>query len=368
MKRDNKSIKEAANQISWDDFFAMEETEKTLFLNNSKTNNPFHVLFSQQFDRKSLDLVCQVADKARLIHKDRKKGRKFLKSLLFGTYALNFFSQPSSRTFLSFETAQEILGMGIRDIRDPSTSSETKGESIEDSIRTFSSYVDLVIMRHPEGQAVEKGVWVLNKSDRRIPIINGGSGPDQHPTQALLDVYTIYKSFDGKVDNKTIVMVGDLLRGRTVRSLSYFMKNYKDMKLIFVAPICLRMKKDIKGFLKRHNISYQEESNFKKVIPLADIIYMTRIQDEWDKGKKNQKGHKPVGDKFKFKTEYLNLMKKKSILMHPLPKRDEIDYELDYCGDPRIIYWRQERNGMWARVALIAMIFQKEKEILKYRV
>jgi len=361
-------IKEMAYQISWRDFSAMEEKDRTVFLNNSKTNNPFHVLFSQQFNRKSLDLICKVADKARMIHKDRDNGRKFLKSLLFGTYALNFFSQPSSRTFLSFETAQEILGMGIRDIRDPSTSSEAKGESLEDAIRTFSSYVDLLVMRHPKAGIVEKGVWVLNKSDRRIPIINGGSGPDQHPTQALLDIYTIYKSFDRKVDNKTIVMVGDLLRGRTVRSLSYFMKNYKNMKLIFVAPPRLRMKKDIKDFLRRHKISYQEESNFKKVIPLADVIYMTRIQDEWDKKKGKRKGHKPANKGFKFKAEYLNLMKKKSILMHPLPKRDEIDSELDYSGDPRVIYWRQERNGMWARVALIATIFQKEQKILKYRI
>jgi len=366
--RFNKNIGQIAREISWEEFSAIEEKDKVVFLNNSKTNNPFHVLFSQQFNRKSLDLLCKVADKARLIHKDRDKGRKFLKSLLFGTYALNFFSQPSSRTFLSFETAQEILGMGTKDIRDPSTSSEAKGESMEDTIRTFSSYVDLVVMRHPEGKAVEKGIWVLNNSDRRIPIINGGSGPDQHPTQALLDIYTIYKSFDKKVDNKIIVMVGDLLRGRTVRSLSYFMKNYKGIKLIFVAPSHLRMKKDIKDFLKRHKISYQEESNFKKAIPLADVIYMTRIQDEWDKGKGKQKGHKPVSDKFRFKAEYLNLMKKKSIIMHPLPKRDEIDVELDYCGDPRVIYWRQERNGMWARVALIAAIFQKEKDILKYRI
>ncbi|MBU2068264.1 aspartate carbamoyltransferase [Patescibacteria group bacterium] len=361
MKTNNKEIKERAHKINWREFSAMEEKDKIVFLNNSQTGNPFHVLFSQQFDRKILDLLCKVADKARLIHKNRDKGRKFLKNLLFGTFALNFFSQPSSRTFLSFETAQEILGMGIRDIRDPNTSSEAKGESMEDSIRTFSSYVDLIVMRHPEAKAVERGVWVLNRSDRRIPIISGGSGPDQHPTQALLDIYTIYKSFDRKVDNKTIIMIGDLLRGRTVRSLSYFMKNYKNMKLIFVSPRHLRMKKDIKDFLKRHKISYQEENNFKKVIPLADVIYMTRIQDEWDKGKNKQKSHESVGQGFKFKAEYLNLMKKKSILMHPLPKRDEIDVELDYCGDPRIIYWRQERNGMWARVALIAMIFQKNK-------
>ena len=124
-------MKKEIHRISWQKFSAMAEKEKVVFLNDFKTNNPFHVLLSQQFNRKSLDLLCQVAEKARLIHKDRIKGRKFLKSLLFGTYALNFFSQPSSRTFLSFETAQEILGMGIRDIRDVNTSSEAKGEPEE---------------------------------------------------------------------------------------------------------------------------------------------------------------------------------------------------------------------------------------------
>ena len=197
---DSQEIRKRALIMNWQEFSVMGEKDKTVFLNNIETDNPFHVLFSQQFDRRSLDLLCQVAEKARMIHKDRVEGRKFLKSLLFGTYALNFFHQPSTRTFLSFQTAQEVLGMGIRDIRDPSTSSEAKGETLEDSIRTFSSYFDLIIMRHENEQAAELGAWVLNKSDRRIPIINAGSGKDQHPTQALTDVYTLYKSFDGKID------------------------------------------------------------------------------------------------------------------------------------------------------------------------
>ncbi len=369
----SKKVERMAQEMSWKDFSAMEDREKVPFLNNPN-GNPFHVLFAQQFNRENLDLLCQVAEKARLINKDRKKGREFLKSLLFGTYALNFFAQPSTRTFLSFQTAQEVLGMGIRDIRDPSTSSEAKGETLEDSIRTFSSYVDLVVMRHPHEGSAELGAWVLNKSDRRIPIINGGSGKDQHPTQALLDIYTLYKSFDGQIDGRTIVMVGDLARGRTVRSLSYLMKNYQGVELFFVSPPHLRMRDDIKDFLDRHDIFCQEEDDLEEVIPLADAIYMTRVQDEWDEKHIKGKGvpvrlkfRQPIGPKYRFKKEYLEWMKKDAVLMHPLPKRDEIEEEVGYSSDSRVVFWRQERNGMWIRVALIAVIFGKEKEILDYQ-
>ncbi|NQV00991.1 MAG: aspartate carbamoyltransferase [Parcubacteria group bacterium] len=366
----SQEIRKRALAMSWSTFQLMEEKDKTVFLNDPKTGNPFHVLFSQQFDRRGLDLLCQVAERARIIHKNRTRGRRFLKDLLSGTYALNFFHQPSTRTFLSFQTAQETLGMGIRDIRDPSTSSEAKGETLEDSIRTFSSYVDLMVMRHPGEQAAELGAWVLNKSDRRIPIINAGSGKDQHPTQALTDVYTLYKSFDGKIDNRTIVMVGDLARGRTVRSLSYLMRNYQGVKLIFVSPPRLRVGNDIKSFLVRHHILYQEADNLEEVIPYADAIYMTRVQDEWDEKDQGEpipgqvKIHQPVDEKYKFKREYLDLMKEHAVLMHPLPKRDEIDEDISYLSDKRVVFWRQERNGMWIRVALIAAIFQKENEIL----
>ena len=364
----SQGIKKKAREISWEDFSAMEEKEKIIFLNNSQTGNPFHVLFSQQFSRASLELLCQVADQARKINKNKREGVIFLKNLLSGTHALNFFSQPSSRTFLSFETAQETLGMSIRDIRDPSTTSEAKGETLKDAIRTFSSYVDLITLRHPGEQAAELGAWELNKSDRRIPIISGGSGKDQHPTQALTDIYTLYKSFKNRIDNRTIVMVGDLKRGRTIRSLSYLMRNYQGMKLIFVSPPHLRMEDDITDFLDRHGIHHEEVGDLEKAVPLADVIYMTRIQDEWDKKDgQAKKVPKPVDPKYKFKKEYLKLMQEHAVLMHPLPKRDEIDEELGYSSDKRVVFWRQERNGMWIRVALIAVIFQKEQEILDYK-
>jgi len=363
----NIEIGRIAREISWKAFVAMEEKEKVPFLNSYK-GSPFHVLFAQQFNRCNLDLLCQVAERARAIHKNREEGRKFLKSLLFGTYALNFFSQPSTRTFLSFQTAQEILGIGLRDIRNPSTSSEAKGETLEDSIRTFSSYVDLMVMRHPDERAAELGAWVLNKSDRRIPVINGGSGKDQHPTQALTDVYTLYKSFNGEIDGRTIVMVGDLARGRTVRSLSYLMRNYQGIKLIFVSPSHLRMGDDIKFFLKRHQIPYTEVDSLEEVVPLADAIYMTRVQDEWDRKAEVAEPNitRPLDPRYVFKKEYLNLMKKDAVLMHPLPKRDEIEEEVGYSSDPRVIFWRQERNGMWIRIALIATIFDKERGILSH--
>lgn len=359
---EKEKVVQIAHEISWKDFSALTESEKTVFLNDSKTGIPFHVLFSQQFNRDILFRLCHVAETARQINKDRIKGRKFLKSLLFGTHALNDFLQPSTRTFLSFITAQQKLGMDVVDIRDINTSSEAKGESITDAIRTFSSYVDLMVMRHPEENAAEQGAWVLNKSDRRIPIINGGSGKDQHPTQALTDIYTLYKSFNSKIDGLTIAMVGDLARGRTVRSLSYLMKNYKDMKLIFVSPPQLQMKDDIKEFLSRNNIFFSETDNLKESIPKADAIYMTRIQDEHDKNKNDS----TTNLNFRFEMKDLDLMKKDAVLMHPLPKRDEIDPAIDYCDDSRIVYWRQERNGMWIRMALIATIFRKEQKILDY--
>lgn len=357
----DKGVEQIARKIRLEDFFAIAESEKIPFLNNSE-GSLFHLVASQQLDRDILDLFYRVADKARSINKT-EQGLLFLRSLLFGKKALLLFPQPSTRTFLSFWDATTILGMDVVDVRDPKTSSEVKGESLSDSIRTNSSYFDIIIMRHPKERAVEEAIWALNKSFRRIPIINAGSGPDQHPTQAILDMYTLYKSFDGQIDGRTIAMVGDLKRGRTVRSLSYLMRNYQDMKLIFVSPPELKMEDDIKDFLNRHNVFYYERDDLEEVVGLADAIYMTRAQDEY-----GEKGRESVDERFKFKKEYLDLMKEDAILMHPLPKREEIDPEIDNIDDNRIIYWRQPRNGMWIRVALIATIFQKEQEILDYKI
>jgi aspartate carbamoyltransferase catalytic subunit len=200
-----------------------------------------------------------------------------------------------------------------------------------------------------------------------IPIISGGSGKKQHPTQSLLDIYTLERSFKncGGLDGKTIMLVGDLKRGRTVRSLSFLMKEYQNIKMIFCAPKEYQMEQDILDFLDKHQISYKLSQSISEYIEEADAVYMTRIQDEW--GKKQTNGeHEVTRKEFIFTMENLKNMKPNACLLHPLPKRDEIDTEIDYCNDKRVVYWRQERNGMWMRVALIASLFKVDQDILDY--
>jgi aspartate carbamoyltransferase catalytic subunit len=324
------------------------------------------ILYAQQFSREQLDDYCRLADAARQLHKT-PAGADLMASLLRNRLVLNFFIQPSSRTFLSFSAAQTILGMKRMSVRDVKISSMSKGESFGDSIRTFLSYVDMIVMRHPEADAGAEAYWhslnshrriVVNGEENPIPIVSGGSGSKQHPTQSLLDVYTLQKSFDhiGGIDGKTIMLVGDLLRGRTVRSLSYMMKNYKDVKLIFAAPEKYQMKQDICDFLNDVKIPFQKVASIDEALEEADAIYMTRIQDEWNKGPKAG-DHEKANPNFCLRQEHLDRMKKDCCVLHPLPKRDEIDPEFDYSDDRRLVYWRQERNGMWMRVAIIATLF-----------
>lgn len=350
-------------RITWAEYTGLDVGQRIPFLSKDTVEGePFHVLYAQQFSRQMLDELCALADHIRKVHKNTD-GAAFLRTLLPNKVALNLFAQPSTRTFMSFQTAEMKLGMQISDIRDMSTSSQAKGESLQNSIRTFSSYVDLMVMRHPDRGAAELAAYEMNMAERRIPVISGGSGQDQHPTQALLDIYTLQKSLD-EIDGKKIAMVGDLMRGRTVRSLSYLMKNYKGVEIFYVAPERLRIGDDIKAFLKRHHIRYCELDNLEDIVPLVDAIYMTRIQWEWDKAAGATLASEGQYDpRFVFKKEYLGRMKKRSCLMHPLPKINEIDPELDYNEDPRVVYWRQERNGMWIRAALVARIFDVDKKI-----
>jgi aspartate carbamoyltransferase catalytic subunit len=276
--------------------------------------------------------------------------------------AMLYFSQPSSRTFLSHLAACQILGITTGSVRDAATSSEFKGESREDSIRTFSSYFDMIIMRSPEQGLAEKMGWELSNSSRPIPILNAGSGKDQHPTQALLDIYTLVRSFEekGGLDGRTVVFCGDLLRGRTVRSLSYLLTEFTGVKQIFVAPKELQISDDVTAMLDAKGVKYEISSDLKAATAEADAVYMTRIQDEWDSAK--GESAKIDTSRFKFGAEELALLKSDGIIMHPLPRRDEIAVCCDH--DPRAMYWRQMRNGMWIRAALIAATFGYEREIM----
>ncbi|MCH2174498.1 MAG: aspartate carbamoyltransferase [Lentisphaeria bacterium] len=353
--------------INLSEFLNLSEAEQAQYARGKS------ILFAQQFTREDLDFHCRLANASRFIHA-RDEGADFMSQLLRNKVCLNFFIQPSSRTFLSFNTAQTYLGMKRMSVRDLKISSVSKGESLADSIRTFISYVDLVVMRHPDEHAGAASFWVSEKAHRRIkvggeevaiPIISGGSGTKQHPTQALLDIYTLEDAFKnvGGIDGKTLMLVGDLKRGRTVRSLSYLMKNYQDVKLLFAAPDKYQMGEDICEFLDQHGIQYAKIESIEKGLAEADGIYMTRIQDEWDDLAPTS-GHVKANENFIFKEAFLDKMKPHCCLMHPLPKRDEIEESIDYVDDPRVYYWRQERNGMWMRVAIIAELFKVADQII----
>lgn len=322
-----------------------------------------HCIDVQQFNHNFLEEICDLADKIREISRT-KAGMEYLASILNHKRAMLYFVQPSTRTFLSFYSACQMLGIKCAEVRDPKTSSEIKGESEEDTVRTFSLYFDLIIMRHPRANFAEKIANLLNDTDHPVPVINAGSGKDQHPTQALLDIYTLRRSFlhRGGIAGKQIAFVGDLRRGRTARSLALLLTQFQGVKLYFVAPSEYQMGQDILSFLDHQKTAYEITDDFEEVIPAVDAIYMTRLQDEWDR----EEGISVDIDieRFSFQKRHLDLLKADGIIMHPLPRRQEIAVEVD--SDPRAAYWRQVRNGMYIRVALIAGIFQRDKKILDY--
>lgn len=349
-------------RISWEQYESLSLTERVPYFNEA--GRLYHVMIAQQFDRSQLDTLGKLATIIRRIAKT-EEGIKFLQSQLSHKRAMLYFSQPSSRTFLSFCAACQILGISIGEVRDTATSSEFKGESKEDSVRTFSSYFDLIIMRSQMGGLAERMAWVLSNSERSIPVINAGSGKDQHPTQALLDIYTLQRSFeeDGGIEGKTILFAGDLLRGRTVRSLAWLLTAYRDVRQIFAAPADLQVSDDILAMLVQQKITYQLTDDFKSSIPEADAIYMTRIQDEWDTQKTGKRNERDIS-KYSFTGDDLKHLKKNAVILHPLPRRSEISTDVD--NDPRAVYWRQMRNGMWIRAALIATIFDRKEMIKAY--
>jgi aspartate carbamoyltransferase catalytic subunit len=321
-----------------------------------------HVLRSNQFDLDQLNYLFSLADRIRLFNAT-KSGLIYLNSLLPHLRAMLFFSQPSTRTFLSFESACHILGMRTSEIRDPSTSSEKKGETIEDSLRTFSSYVDLIIMRTPTPGLCERIANLLDNTPRSVPIINAGSGPDEHPTQALLDLYTLNRCFKdrGGIDGKTICMVGDLKRARTIRSLSFLLAHYKNIKIIFCSPEEFRIEDDLRQYLhNKLNVSFIETTDFLESIRQADAIYMQRIQDEYDTAGQNSKNVDIT--KYSLRFEHLALLNNDCKILHAMPRRQELDPLIDQ--DPRAEYWSQQRNGMWIRCALIASLLGVDKQII----
>ena len=295
-----------------------------------------HVIESQQFSRSLLEeLFVQTDEIKREAH--RFSGR------LNGRVMAALFYEPSTRTRLSFEAAMLRLGgqtMGTDNARE--FSSAAKGETLEDTIRIVSGYADVIVMRHNEEGAAKRAAAVST-----VPIINAGDGPGQHPTQALLDLYTIREELR-RIDGIRIAMVGDLANGRTVRSLTYLLSKFKDMKIWFVAPPQVAMREDLKTHLTEHNVPWIETEDLDAVLPEVDVVYQTRIQKERFADPAAYQALKGI---YRIDNRALGLMRKYAIVMHPLPRVDEIAPEVD--ADPRAAYFRQAHNGLQIRMALL---------------
>lgn len=301
------------------------------------------IIKSQQFDIKILNEIFATAQEMEIVVKAGSS------NILTNKIMATLFYEPSTRTRLSFESAMERLGGAVLTTENAKEfSSATKGETIEDTVRIVESYADVIVIRHYREGAAERAAEVAT-----VPIVNAGDGSGQHPTQALLDLYTIQKEL-GKITSLSIAMVGDLAHGRTVRSLAYLLAKYKGVKLYFVAPKSLRMGQDIKTYLKNHKIEFTEESSLNAVAPKVDVIYQTRIQRERFVEKENLEEYEEAHGQYIIDQSILNLMKKDSIIMHPLPRAGEIKREVD--KDHRAAYFRQAQNGLYIRMALLKML------------
>ncbi|MCK9445357.1 aspartate carbamoyltransferase [bacterium] len=292
-----------------------------------------HLIESQQFNQESLKKLFKLADLLEK-KKDSSMKNKIMASL---------FYEPSTRTRFSFESAMLRLGGNVITTENAKEfSSAAKGETLEDSIRVINKYADVIVLRHYEEGASKRASLVSD-----IPVINAGDGPGQHPTQALLDLYTIQRELK-KINGIVIALVGDLKHGRTVRSLAYLLGKYKDIKIYLVSPEKLKIGDDIKEYLDKHKVDHEETEDLSSVIEIVDVVYQTRIQKERFESINEYEKFKGY---YKIDLQTVNQMKAKSIIMHPLPRVDEISTEVD--KSPKAVYFKQAGYGLLIRMALL---------------
>lgn len=303
-----------------------------------------HVLEAQQFTPALLETIFRRAAEFQNLFEDKQQNKQ-LSTMLSGRMLFNVFYEPSTRTRMSFGAAAQHLGMEVITTENAREfSSASKGETLEDTIRVMCEYKpDIIVLRHFETDAAKHAAAVST-----VPIINAGDGMGQHPTQALLDLYTIQKEL-GRLSDLNVILGGDLMHGRTARSLSYLLAKFSGNKLTFVSPRSLRIGEDLKAYLTKHDIEYQETEDLNSALDIADVVYWTRTQKErFDSSK--------LSKTFIIGPNELKLMKKKSILMHPLPRVGEITTSVD--NDPRSVYFAQAGNGMFVRMALIEWVLE----------
>lgn len=297
------------------------------------------ILSVRQFTPPLLDYVFGVADEMRTLVE-----RFGSADLLQGKIMANLFYEPSTRTSSSFMAAMQRLGGQVIPINSVQYSSVSKGESLADTVRTLECYADVIVLRHPEvGSAAEAARWASK------PIINAGDGVGEHPTQALLDAYTILREL-GRLDHLTVAMLGDLRFGRTVHSLTRLLLN-RHVTFRFVSPRLLRMPEELRDEVAVNGNTFTEHEDVREVIGDLDVLYVTRVQKERFT---DLSEYETVKDAYVITPELLQHAPAGMILMHPLPRVNEISYEVD--ADPRAAYFRQMQNGVYIRMALLAAV------------
>ena len=302
-----------------------------------------HVLETQQFDRDALKAIFALATKLEH-HRDDSLHGKILATL---------FYEPSTRTRFSFESAMFRLGGQVITAENANEmSSAVKGETLEDTIRVLNNYADAIVIRHPDIGTAERAAAIS-----QVPIINAGDGAGQHPTQALLDLYTIEREF-GRIDGAHVAIVGDLRYYRSARSLSYLLSKFKDVTITGVSMSELTMSDELKAHLKANGVQYRETESLAEAMKDADVIYQTRIQKERlsPEAYERTKGHyvidKPLADS----------MKDGAIIIHPLPRVGEITPEVD--ASPHAVYFKQVGYGVIIRMAILSMLFDPKNTIV----
>jgi len=328
-----------------------------------------HVLSADQpeFDREFLERLCRLTNQIRRKYGTDREGVEWVRRLLLGRRAMLFFEQVSTRTYLSFEAAAQNMGMDTVEIRDPNTSSRMKGETDMDAFRTFSSYADAIIIRSLDPDLPGRIANHLDTTMRPVPVISAGSGTEHHPTQAFLDIYTLYRSMrkTGGIDHKSIALVGDLLRGRTIHSLCHLLAHWESVHLLLVSPPEMTMPQNVLDYAVEHGMTYEVLDSLDKAIPKANAIYITRAQREYGgvEGEEADptRAQLPGENSFRFEQRHLDMLQPWAFVMHPLPRTDELDPACD--NDQRVMIWRQVRNGMWVRSALLYMLLWKEEEL-----
>lgn len=306
---------------------------------------PFYgmdILSVKQFTRPDLEYIFGVAHEMREMVQ-----RVGTFDLLKGKILANLFYEPSTRTSSSFTSAMERLGGSVIPINEVRYSSVSKGESLPDTVRTLECYTDVIVLRHPE-----VGASALAAKYARKPVINAGDGIGEHPTQALLDLFTIFEEL-GHVDGLTVTMLGDLKYGRTVHSLARLLSLF-NVRLVYVSPDILRMPPEIFAELDGLDIPQAEHTTLEEVIAQSDVLYVTRVQKERFK---DPAAYDSVKSSYVITPQTLAAAKERMIVMHPLPRVGEISMEVD--DDLRAAYFRQMEYGLYVRMALLAMVLGK---------